>query len=153
MYRNWEGLVPGVRIWRVAGDAAAATPPERDRAVDLIRSFSLAVVVIGHMLMAVVVWNAARPKVLNLLDEYPALRIATWALQVMPLFFAAGAIANRGSYDRAVAGGEPWRVWCWNRLRRLVRPVVYYLAVWVVIVFALELVVPTAAATLARLST
>jgi hypothetical protein len=151
--RNQLRLVPGVRIWQAAGEVAAVTPEDRDRAVDLVRSFSLAVVVLGHILMAVVVWDAAKPRILNVLDEYPALRIATWALQVMPLFFAAGAIANRASYARAGERGEPWRVWFWGRLRRLVRPVVYYLAAWVAIVFALEVVVPDAAATLARLST
>ena len=146
-------LVPGVAIWRGAGIAARATPPDHDRVVDLLRSMSLAVVVLGHMLMAVVVWNHDEPRVANLLDAYPSLRIATWILQVMPLFFAAGAIANRRTWGLARKGGERWRVWTWGRLRRLLRPVVYYLAVWVPLVLVLEVTVPDAASRLAGLST
>jgi len=146
-------LIPGVKIWVTARDVAAHTPADRDRVVDFVRAASLAVVVLGHMLMAVVVWDHEVPRVLNLLDEYRALRIATWALQVMPLFFAAGAVANRRTWERAKARGDPWRVWLWARMRRLVRPVVYYLGVWVPLVLVLEAVVPDAASRLAGLST
>jgi hypothetical protein len=71
----------------------------------------------------------------------------------MPLFFAAGAIANRKAWDRAIERGEPWRVWMWGRMRRLMRPVVYYLAVWVPLILTLEVAVPDAASRLAGLST
>lgn len=151
--RGWRDAVPGAAIWRVAGRAAEATPPERDRVVDLVRSASLVVVVLGHMLMAVVVWDDGTPRIRNLLDLVPSLRILTWALQVMPLFFAAGAVANRGSWLSARERMVPWRVWCWARLRRLVRPVVPYLAVWIPLVLALEVLLPDAASGLARLST
>ncbi len=137
----------------MAGNAAAQTPASRDRVVDFVRSMSLAVVVLGHILMAVVVWDGHVPRVLNLLDEYRALRIATWALQVMPLFFAAGAIANRTSWVRASERGEPWRVWMWGRTRRLMRPVVYYLAAWIPLILVLEFTVPDSASRLAGLST
>jgi hypothetical protein len=103
--------------------------------------------------MAVVVWDDGSPRVLNLLDQYRSLRILTWALQVMPLFFAAGAVANRAAWNSASARGTPWRVWLWSRLCRLLRPVVYYLAVWVPLIVVLELTVPDAAARLAGLST
>lgn len=151
--KRLRGLVPGVAIWRAAGRVAEATPADRDRVVDLVRSASLSVVVLGHMLMAVVVWDDGTPRIRNLLDLVPTLRILTWALQVMPLFFAAGAIANRGSWLAAHARGMPWRVWFWARLRRLVRPVVPYLAAWIPLVLALQALLPDAAAGLARLST
>ncbi|MFM8973011.1 MAG: acyltransferase family protein, partial [Actinomycetota bacterium] len=150
---RWRTFVPGVAIWRAAGRAAAATPPDRDRVVDLVRSASLAVVVLGHILMAVVVWDDGTPRIRNLLDLVPALRFLTWVLQVMPLFFAAGAVANRSSWLAAEGRGEPWRVWCWMRLRRLVRPVVPYLAVWIPLLLLLQVLLPDAAAGLARLST
>ncbi len=150
---NGATWVPGVAIWRAADDVARETPPNRDRVVDFLRSASIAVVVLGHLIMAVVVWNGSKPHVDNLLDAYSPLRIATWALQVMPLFFAAGAVANRRSWERAQERGEPWRIWMWSRLRRLLRPVVYYLALWVPLVLVLEATVPDAASRLAGLST
>lgn len=132
---------------------AAATPESRDRPVDLLRVASLTVVVIGHALMAVVVWQHDTPRVNNLLAEIPELKIATWLLQVMPVFFAAGAISNRRSYAASVARGERWRVWLWHRERRLVRPLVVYLAVWIPLVLALTEILPDAAAPLGKLST
>ncbi|MFN8026083.1 MAG: acyltransferase family protein [Acidimicrobiia bacterium] len=140
-------------VWRQSADIAAATPPDRDRVVDLLRAGSLLVVVLGHVLMVIVRWQGDTPHVYNLLAEVPLLDLATWLLQVMPVFFAAGAIANRISYGSAQARGEPWRVWVWHRVRRLVRPVVYYLAAWAVIVPLLGALIPDAANTLARLST
>jgi len=145
--------LPGVTVWRQSAGIAAATPPRRDRVVDLLRVGSLMVVVLGHILMVIVRWQGDEPHVANLLAEVPLLDFATWLLQVMPVFFAAGAIANRISYDSALAQGQPWRTWVWHRVRRLVRPVVYYLACWVVIVVVLGALIPDAANTLARLST
>ena len=121
--------------------------------MDLLRTGSLLVVVLGHVLMAVVTWRHDTPRVGNLLAEIPDLKIATWALQVMPVFFAAGAIANRLSYASSLARLEPWRVWLWHRVRRLVRPVVFYLGIWVPLVLALAAALPDAAAPLGKLST
>jgi hypothetical protein len=151
--RDWRRFVPGVVIWRRSAPVAAATPESRDRVVDLLRAASLAVVVFGHALMAVVLWQHDTPRVNNLLAEIPELKIATWALQVMPVFFAAGAISNRRSYLGAVARGERWRVWLWHRERRLVRPLVVYLAVWIPLVLGLTAILPDAAAPLGKLST
>lgn len=145
--------VPGVSIWRQAKEASVATPDGRDRVVDLLRVASLTVVVLGHALMAVVVWRGDTPAVANLLAEIPTLKIATWALQVMPVFFAAGAISNRVSYLSARGRGEPWRAWVWQRERRLVRPLFIYLALWVPLVLILEASLPAAAGPLGRLST
>jgi hypothetical protein len=145
--------LPGMTVWRQSADVADATPPDRDRVVDLLRVGSLLVVVLGHVLMVIVRWQGDHPHLHNLLAEVPLLDLATWLLQVMPVFFAAGAIANRISYGSATARGEPWRTWVWHRVRRLVRPVVYYLAAWAVIVLALDALMPEAADTSARLST
>jgi len=130
-----------------------ATPPGRDRVVDLLRGASLAIVVAGHTLMAVVVWNRGVPRVDNLLRLVPELEPLTWVLQVIPVFFAAGAIANRSSLHTATVRKEPWRIWMWARTRRLVRPVFYYLVIWIPIVFVLSSVMDAAARPLERLST
>lgn len=144
---------PGAVIWSRAGEVAAATPSDRDRVVDLLRGVSLAIVVAGHILMAVVVWNDGVPRVDNLLARVPELDPLTWFLQVIPVFFAAGAIANRRSLRTASARRDPWRVWMWERTRRLVRPVLYYLVLWVPIVFGLTAMMGAAARPLQRLST
>ena len=130
-----------------------ATPPGRDRVVDLLRGASLAIVVAGHTLMAVVVWNRGVPRVDNLLRLVPELEPLTWVLQVIPVFFAAGAIANRSSLHTATVRKEPWRIWMWARTRRLARPALYYLVIWIPIVFVLSSVMDAAARPLERLST
>jgi hypothetical protein len=132
---------------------AAATPPGRDRVVDLLRGASLAIVVVGHTLMAVVVWDRGVPRVDNLLRLVPELEPLTWVLQVIPVFFAAGALANRSSLHTATTRREPWRIWMWARTRRLARPVLYYLVIWIPIVFVLSSVMDAAARPLERLST
>ncbi|WP_228982984.1 acyltransferase [Streptomyces sp. DH12] len=106
-----------------ASDLAAATPATRDRYIDLLRVASLAVVVLGHWLMAAV---TADGRVGNLLAIVPALRIATWALQVMPVFFFVGGFAHALSSRSHPA----YDVFVRARLRRLLRPTVLFTAVW-----------------------
>ena len=151
--RFHPGDLAGRRILLGAREAAAATPPTRDRVVDLLRGASLAVVVLGHTLMAVVVWESGVPSVGNVLATVRPAQLVTWVLQVMPVFFAAGAVANSASIASARRRGDPWRVWMWGRTRRLMRPVVWYLAVWVPLVLTLQVLQPRAAVPLAKLST
>ena len=82
--RSWLGP-----LWAGARAAALNTPPERDRVVDVLRSFSLMVVVFGHLLMAMVVWKSNVPHLDNLLAHVHVLQLATWILQIMPIFFFA----------------------------------------------------------------
>ncbi len=105
------------------------TPPSRDRVVDLVRGASLLVVVFGHSFMALVVFTASGAELSNTLAQTPALQPATWVLQVMPLFFAAGAWANALSYRHATS----YPVWLSARIRRLLRPVIPYVVFWIVI--------------------
>ena len=147
--RSWLGP-----LWAGARAAALNTPPERDRVVDVLRSFSLMVVVFGHLLMAMVVWKSDVPHLDNLLAHVQVLQLATWILQIMPIFFFAGAIANQISWSRASAKGVTWRTWTNDRLTRLIRPVVVYLAFWVPFVLASEAILGyRVAAPLATLST
>ena len=124
--RSWAGP-----LWAGARYAAENTPPERDRVVDVLRSFSLMVVVFGHLMMALVVWSGGVPHLDNLLAHVRALQLVTWILQIMPVFFFAGAIANQISWTRASSKGVSWRTWTNDRLTRLIRPVVVYLGLWV----------------------
>ncbi|MFN8149188.1 MAG: acyltransferase [Candidatus Nanopelagicales bacterium] len=109
--------------------AAAETPPDRDRVVDLVRAVSLVMVVAGHSIMAVVAWPGGVPVLGNLLAAYPWTQVLTWVLQIMPLFFFAGGAASAISWDRHRARGGGYPAWIWARADRLLRPAFVYLVV------------------------
>ena len=106
----------------------AALTGDRDRVIDLIRIMSLAVVVAGHSIMLTVEVADGSIHLGNTLGDVPALQPATWLLQVLPLFFFAGAAAatrgwtSRGDGDTPTAGQ-----WLVARTQRLMRPVFWYL--------------------------
>ncbi|KWX69102.1 acyltransferase [Mycobacterium sp. NAZ190054] len=119
-------------------EVEAATPADRDRAVDVIRITALVAVVVGHTVMAtsiirddVFVWS-------NLLTASPVFQALTWVFQIMPLFFFAGVAASVQSWRP----GSSWGDWLMRRCTRLYRPVFYYLAFWAVTLVVLRLVLP-----------
>ena len=103
---------------RTADRVAAAAPAERDRFADLLRVASIVVVVAGHWLMAVVGWRGGRVEAGNAIALAPGLWLATWLLQVMPLFFFVGGLANLVSVRR----GGGWVAFIQGRAARLLRP-------------------------------
>jgi surface polysaccharide O-acyltransferase-like enzyme len=111
-----------------AAKGTDTTASGRDRAVDVARLAALVVVMFGHcgLLLATIDTNGLH--IGNLLGELPAIAPATWAAQVMPLFFLAGGAA--GAYGWRI--GTPWGGWLFARAQRLCRPVFWYLATWVV---------------------
>ncbi len=113
-----------------ARDLAAATPSTRDRYVDFLRVASLMVVMLGHWLMAVVVWADGRLHTANVLETTPSARWLTWIFQVMPVFFIVGGFSNSASLAAARRKGVTYGTWLGSRLRRLVRPVLAFAAVW-----------------------
>ena len=117
------------RSYPSAAELEARTPADRDRVVDLVRGLSLVLVVFGHSFMALVVFTGSGAELSNTLASTPALQLVTWLLQIMPLFFAAGAWANALSYRHATS----YPVWLSARARRLLRPVLAYVGFWVVI--------------------
>lgn len=124
---------------------AAATPPSRNRVVDFVRALAIAVVVLGHWLMAAVMVVDGRLVPDAVLDIAPWSHPLTWVLQVMPLFFIVGGYANGLSWRSARANGVPYAAWLRGRLRRLVAPVLPLLLVWLVIATAASAVgVPAA---------
>ena len=114
-----------------AASLAAATPASRDRYVDFLRAFSIAVVVLGHWLMAAVTFDSAGFRAGNALASMPWLQPATWVLQVMPLFFFVGGFAHLVTYDSVRSRGGRYVHFVHGRLARLLRPVSVLLAVWV----------------------
>ena len=125
----------GIGTQTTADRVAATTPAGRDRFADLLRVASILVVVAGHWLMAVVQWRDGRVEGGNALTLVPGLWLATWLLQVMPLFFFVGGLANLVSARR----GGGWAVFVRARAARLLRPTVVFLAVWAVAATALGL--------------
>lgn len=116
---------------------AAATSARRERYVDFLRVFSLAVVMLGHWLMAGVEFRDGRLVASNVLEVAPAAQWLTWVFQIMPVFFVVGGFANTASWTAAGRDGRGYGEWLPGRLTRLVRPVLVFAAVWVVAVAAL----------------
>ncbi|MET9672364.1 acyltransferase [Streptomyces sp. NPDC006482] len=115
-----------------ARDLAAATPATRDRYVDLLRVASLAVVVLGHWLMAAV---AGDGQVGNLLAVVPELQLVTWVFQVMPVFFFVGGFSHALAHRSRPAYASFLRA----RLQRLLRPTMVFVAVWGAAALVLQL--------------
>lgn len=109
----------------------AATPPDRNRYADALRLASIAVVVLGHWLLAVIVLVDGRLVGDTLLAVAPWTRWLTWVFQVMPLFFLVGGYANAAAWESARARGQTWPSWVGSRARRLLAPAVPLFAVWV----------------------
>jgi len=125
-----HSMNPLTRTMRAAEDVARATPPTRNRYVDLLRALSILVVVYGH-------WLVAAPEVVNgeirighALTDIPWTRGLTWVLQVMPIFFFVGGYSNALGLRASRRKGVPYGKWLNDRLRRLVIPVLPVLALW-----------------------
>jgi len=109
---------------------AEATPPTRNRVVDLIRVASILVVVFGHWLMAAITIEDGEIVPGHLLELADWTHPLTWVFQVMPLFFFVGGYSNALSWRSARKRGESYGAWLRARLRRLALPVVPLLLVW-----------------------
>lgn len=112
-------------------DIAARTPPDRDRVVDAVRLGAIALVVLGHWLVAVVLVDDGELVTGRLLDVVPTTQWLTYVFQVMPLFFLVGGAVNLPSWERARDDGTPAPVWIRRRARRLLVPVLPLLALWI----------------------
>ncbi|MFF3775449.1 acyltransferase [Streptomyces sp. NPDC002232] len=122
----------GSRTRTSARELAAATPATRDRYVDLLRVASLAVVVLGHWLMAAV---TADGQVGNLLAAVPELQAVTWVFQVMPVFFFVGGF----SHALAHRSRPRYAAFLRARLQRLLRPTMVFVGVWGAAALVLQL--------------
>ncbi len=118
---------------------AAATPARRDRYVDFLRVASLAVVMLGHWLMAAIEWHDGRLRAANVLEAAPALQWLTWAFQIMPVFFLVGGFSNTASWTAAQRDAAGYGAWLAGRLTRLVRPVLVFAAVWTAVAVGVRL--------------
>ncbi len=111
-----------------------ATPPDRDRVVDALRGLSIAVVVLWHWVLSIThVDGEGALTMPNPIDQVPGLWLATWVLQVMPVFFVVGGYADLAGWDAVRARGGTWATFARRRVDRLVRPVGAFVVVWAVL--------------------
>jgi len=118
------------------------TPKTRDRYVDFLRAFSIIVVVIGHWLSAVVIKNENGIRVNNAVGMFPGLWIITRILQVMPLFFFVGGFSNARTINSLKNKGESLSSFYKKRAVRLLKPTLFFLIFWIVIIIFLILLIP-----------
>ena len=75
----------------------------RDRVLDAVKALALLVVIVGHSLA----WHTPGDgTAINVLERAPWLIPLTWVFQVLPLFFAAGAVSNAASLARCPMSGR-----------------------------------------------
>lgn len=89
----------------------------RDRVADLVRVASLGVVIIWHSTLSL--FHRGHDGVLSMpnpIGEYSGLWLATWALQVMPLFFIVSGAVNADSWERHRLRGRSQRSFTTRRL-------------------------------------
>lgn len=101
----------------------------RDRVLDAVRAAALVVVVMGHSLQ----WDTSTGSPTAVLEQRPGLVWVTWVAQVLPLFFAAGAVTNAISWRRDPDVGAYLR----RRLVRLSTPGLVYATLWTTLLLPL----------------
>ena len=127
-----------MQIWSQASQLAAKTPAERNRYVDLLRSISILVVIIGHWMIATAYVVDGEMDAGHLLAGRPQLHWLTWLFQVMPIFFIVGGYSNAVSLESAKRRGIGYAGWLSARLNRLVAPLLILLVAWAVIAIAMS---------------
>lgn len=126
----------GIRPRRAGGRLRAladATPAGRDRYVDFLRVVSVVTVVLGHWTIAAVARSGNGLAAGNVLSTTPGLWLATWVLQVVPVFFLVGGFSNMMSWQALERRGGGYVEYLSSRMARLLRPALVYAAVWLVI--------------------
>lgn len=116
-----------------------ATPPERNRVVDLLRAGSILIVVLWHWTFSITHRTESGALTMpNPIGDVRLLWLATWLLQVMPLFFLVGGYSNLASWDAARRDGRSGAAYVRSRLHRLGRPTLALIAGWAVLDVALR---------------
>ena len=98
----------------------------------------LLVVVVWHWAFTILRWGPDGPSATSPLGFTSGLWIATWLLQVMPLFFYIGGYVHLTSWLRARERGVGIGAFVWRRLRQLAVPGAALLATWLVLGAVLE---------------
>src|SRR5580693_7175494 len=96
------------QVRRLARRVDAATPPQRDRAVDALRALAIAGVIGGHWLVTALVLGHSASGGATLSDNSPLasmpwLTPLSWVFQTLAVFFLVGGY----SAARGYRGGYP----------------------------------------------
>ena len=117
------------QVRQLARRIDAATPPQRDRAVDALRALAIAGVIGGHWLVTALVTGSSHHGTVlhddSPLASMPWLAPLSWVFQTLAVFFLVGGY----SAARGYRGG--YLPWLRKRMVRLARPIVALAAVWV----------------------
>lgn len=115
-------------------------PPRtpRDQYVDFLRSASLVVVVVWHWVFTILVVSETTVSPSNPIGFTRGMWVATWVLQVMPVFFFVGGYTHRLAFDRYTRGTS--RRFLKRRIRRLLVPAVGLSVAWIVLGVVLDVV-------------
>ena len=133
MPRGWK-ILPSMPSTESALDQAVSlTPSTRDRYVDFLRALSIVVVVIGHWMIGIIRWEDGFIRSTSAIGVTSWLWLATWFLQVMPVFFFVGGFSNLVAYEAARRRGDSAMTFVRGRLRRLLVPSLAFLGVWAVV--------------------
>jgi fucose 4-O-acetylase-like acetyltransferase len=125
---------------RALDAVVARTPVTRDRYMDFLRAFSITAVVVGHWTIGIIWWENGLIYLTSAIGATSGLWLATWVLQVMPIFFLVGGFANLVAYDAFRRRGESTWTFIRSRIQRLFRPSLIFLSLWVAIQVGLHLV-------------
>jgi fucose 4-O-acetylase-like acetyltransferase len=111
----------------------AATPEQRNRAVDLLRAVAIVLVVVGHWLAVVITAQGDQVRGSSALALLAWTHPLSWLFQVMPVFFLVGGYANAASLTAHQRRGGDTGGWLFGRAVRLLRPTAVLLAVLVAV--------------------
>ena len=114
-------------------ELAAKTPASRDRYVDFLRAFSITVVVLGHWISALIIYNDGGADFRNAVGIIPGMWATTWVLQVMPIFFFIGGFSNFVTFNSLKSRGQSVSAFLRIRAIRLLKPTSVFLIVWSVL--------------------
>ncbi len=115
------------------GSLVDATPAGRDRYVDFLRGVSILVVIAWHWVFSITQWNDGALAMPNPISDVPGLWLATWLLQIMPVFFFVGGYANLAAFEAIERTGGGWTAFARTRLRRLLAPIGVFVGLWAVV--------------------
>jgi hypothetical protein len=131
------------QVRQLARRVDAATPPQRDRAVDALRALAIAGVIGGHWLVTALVLgpSSGGPSAKggatlsdnSPLASMPWLTPLSWVFQTLAVFFLVGGYSAARGYRGGYLG------WLRKRMTRLARPAAALLAVWTAITAGLWL--------------
>ncbi|WP_405423952.1 acyltransferase [Streptomyces erythrochromogenes] len=121
---RWSSLAAGID---------AATPADRDRAVDALRALAILGVVLGHWLVTSLTAADGGLRGTSPLPQMPWLAPVSWVFQTLAVFFLVGGHVAALGYASARERGIGYGAWVGQRLGRLFRPVAAVLVLWTVV--------------------